>query len=282
MALLKPETTMTHASTCFSYIAPPGGPMSQTSQRLRDRVLEARRFYPLSLLGDGGVGPALRLPAFRARGGITAFKCLGGVLIGYQLLPFEQRLRLHRQPGQLDCPGSRPLRPALIYLRSFRLGAFGWLVLYRLMQRTWAHPLCAHGSRDPLLAPRPWKRWLERMRARTARRLQVRLCLPGADGEPDLPTAAAAELAGDGPARTVRRCVPMFLGAGAPCAAKTCRPLVDAICGLQHPQVHWDRAACTVRRGRSLAGPAGRSGCGGLFRGDTRPIDGLLHNEFLL
>ena len=76
VALLKPDRMST--IDLFQYIRHLEA-NGQTSQRYEIEFWR-KVFYPLSLPGDGGAGPALRLPALPP-GGITTY-VFGGVLIG--------------------------------------------------------------------------------------------------------------------------------------------------------------------------------------------------------
>src|SRR5205085_891664 len=130
----------------------PGGELADLAA-LRDRVLAQGVLSPV-LPGDGGAGPALCLPALppgrdhqlRVRRGADRD----------QLLPPEQRVRLHRQPAELAAlAGGRGARPALYAAVSGRLRVAGVAALGRWRARSSCSAM-APGTRSGGCR---WRRW---------------------------------------------------------------------------------------------------------------------------
>jgi lipopolysaccharide export system permease protein len=123
VALLKPDRMRTTDLYAYVQHLEANG---QTAQRYEIEFWR-KVFYPLSLSGDGGAGAAVCLPAFplgqhhRLRVRRRDDR--------HQLLPAQQRVRLHRQPQPM-APWLAAASPAIIY-SVVSLGAFGWLVLRR-------------------------------------------------------------------------------------------------------------------------------------------------------
>ena len=169
---------------------------------LRDRVL-AQGVLSAVLPGDGGARPALRLPAFPP-GGITSL-CVRRRADRHQLLPAEQRVRLHRQPAELVALAHRGgARPDLL---GDVAGAFGWLVL-----RT------DDGSDRPSSSSRTARatRWARAGGGRRAARRGTRPAAPVRCAylelvAPDLRDRGGGVGRGG---RDARRVVPLFLGTG--------------------------------------------------------------------